>query len=94
MKNMKNILWPAVLLLATTTVGFAENKGYNNNDHDKYNQCRRDRDYRERCDHDRDKYDRDRHKFERGDKYGHDYGQGDGHKEYREVRENLREQPL
>jgi len=75
MLSTKNILWPAVLLMATTTVGFAQNKTYDRygHCHDKYeHKCDRDRDkYGCDHDHDRDGCDRDHDRYGR-DKYDHD----------------------
>jgi len=94
MKNMKNIIWPAVLLLAST-VGFAQNKQYNNDL--KYERCHRQDDHRDKCGrnhdpygHDGDgRYDNCRGQYDGGnkydggyEKYGHDGHDGYGHDGY------------
>lgn len=71
MRSMKHILWPAVLLMATTTVGFAHEvkQGKYDRCHDKY-------EHREKCDRDHDKYGRDHDKCDR-DKYDRDHDKCD-----------------
>ncbi len=67
MKNMKHILWPAVLLLATATVGFAENNSYG-----KYDRCHDKYEHGDKCHRDHDKHCHDKDKDRDHDKYGHD----------------------
>jgi hypothetical protein len=96
MKSMKHILWPAVLLMATSSVGFAQNKTTDNYKQDKYVSCRRDKDYGKKYDHDRDKHDHDCDKYGRDhDEYGRDhdkYGRGEERRDYREVSQDSAEQ--
>jgi len=71
MKTVKHIVWPAVLLIATTTVGFAQPKAYNGSPksdfkQEKYDRCNRKHKDWDKCDHDKDHrgdrgYDRDDH---------------------------------
>jgi hypothetical protein len=95
MSSMKHILWPAVLLMATTTVGFAQNKVYNSSPkYEGYDRCHDKYEHRDKCDRDHDKYGCDRDKYDHDrdyDKYGrdHDYDgydrDHDGyHREYSE----------